>query len=427
MRRHKAYRVRIHPTSAQEAAFRQISGCCRLVYNLALEQRQTFWRQHKAQTGRPISWMGQKRELPALKAEAPFLRNVPAHCLQMALAELDAAFRHFFDGIAEYPQPRRKLRNDSFTFPDPAQIRIDLRHGLLILPKFGKTSRDHGAIEATLHRPVRGRIKRVTIKRDGKHWYASISVSIRVRRQTLAAITSEDVIGIDRGVTAPVVTSAGDILGSIISTDRDRGKRSRLQKALARTQKGSRRRQKVVMRLRAHRSRISRRRRDTCHKITSHLAKNHRVIVIESPNPQAVAGSGHDKSELPARNGTLKEVLGQPTLDIGWGVLRRQLLYKLEWRGGTLIEIPPRHPLQICSRCGTVAAEVRLSAPIFSCHGCGHETNADVHAAISIRRCGLEALGIDPRQELSVQSAEPSTLSMAMKRKEKNEGFRPQR
>ncbi|MCW3783876.1 helix-turn-helix domain-containing protein, partial [Defluviimonas salinarum] len=108
----KATRIRLYPTPAQEAAFLRIAGCCRLVYNLGLEQRRDFWRQHRATTGHSISWIGQKREITDLKAVAPFLAEVPVHCLQMALKDLDAAYGRFFDGAAGYPRPRKKGEND---------------------------------------------------------------------------------------------------------------------------------------------------------------------------------------------------------------------------------------------------------------------------------------------------------------------------
>lgn len=427
MRRRKAYRVRIYPTKAQEEAFLRIAGCCRLVYNLALEQRRSFWRQHKARTGRNISWIGQKRELPALKAAAPFLAEVPAHCLQMALADLDAAFGRFFDGIAGCPRPRKKLRNDSFTFPDPKQFRIDRSAGLLVVPKFGKTARDNGPIRAEIHRPIRGRAKRVTIVREGTQWYASIQVSVRVRRPALPGdVAAEDVVGIDRGVAVAVATSAGELLGGGgVVTDRDRRKLKRLQQALARAQRGSRRRHKVLQRLRARQATMARRRRDICHKITTHLAKNHRVIVIEALNVKAMTGSARGTAEAPGRNVAQKAGLNRAILDVGWGEIRRQLGYKLSWRGGRLIEVPARDTSRTCARCRAVDAGSRMQRGLFRCTACGHEDHADINASIEIRRRGLAALGLGPRRERTGQDVEPSARGKAMKRKQQNEGIRP--
>jgi putative transposase len=85
----QSYRFRIYPTKAQEGAFRQISGCCRPVYNLGLEQRRDHWRRHKAIAGNSITWISQKRELVRLMAEFSFMKDVPSHCLQQALRDLD--------------------------------------------------------------------------------------------------------------------------------------------------------------------------------------------------------------------------------------------------------------------------------------------------------------------------------------------------
>lgn len=277
---------------------------------------------------------------------------------------------------------RKKFRNDSFTFPDPEQIQVDRKAGYLILPKFGKTSRDNGPVRSVFHRPLKGRVKRVTIVREGAHWYASILVSIRVRRAEApqAPITPDDVLGVDRGVEVPVATSAGDLFGGRIATELDRKKSSRLQRNLARTRKGSRRREKTLKRLRTHQARIARRRRDACHKITSHLAKNHRVIVIESLRVQAMTGSARGTAEAPGLNVAQKSGLNRSILDIGWGEIRRQLAYKLAWRGGQLVEVPARDTSRTCARCHAVDASSRVQRDLFRCTSCGYEARDEPEA-----------------------------------------------
>lgn len=103
----------------QEDLLRRTIGCCRLVYNLALEQRRVFGRK-----GRKINYTTAANELKALKAVADLLREVPHHCLQQALRDLDRAFQNFFAGIAGYPQPRRKFENEACCFPDPQRFSI---------------------------------------------------------------------------------------------------------------------------------------------------------------------------------------------------------------------------------------------------------------------------------------------------------------
>ena len=431
MNRLKAFRVRIYPTPEQEVAFARIAGCCRLVYNLGLEQRAGFWRQHRVATGKSISWISQKRELSALKAEAPFLAEVPAHCLQSALADLDRAYGNFFAGRAGYPRPRKRFDNDSFTFPEPNQIRVDRAAGLLVLPKFGKSRKDAGPLRVILHRPIPGRVRRVTISRDGSQWYASILTRTGIRAgkarnaaAELPPITASDVTAIDRGTVVPVATSDGRLLGGAIETEKQRRKTRRLQKDLSRTQRGSKRRGKALKRLRTHKARLLRRRRDMLHRISSEITRTSRVVVMEDLRVQNMTASARGTAEEPGRNVAQKAGLNRAILDKGWGELERQLAYKLAWAGGRLIRVDPRNTSRTCGCCGHVDAQSRISRDRFRCRSCGYEEHADTNAAHEILRRGLAELGLPlpPRQELSWQPAEPSAPAWR-NREKKNDGI----
>lgn len=436
MKRHKAFRVRLYPTADQVSAFTRIAGCCRLVYNLGLVQRRDFWRQHRRVTGKSISWFRQKRELVGLKAEAPFLKEVPAHCLQAALGDLNDAYARFFDGQAGYPNPRRKFEHDSFTFPDPAQIRVDRTRQVLVLPKFGRSKKDCGPIRAVFHRPITGAVRRVTISRDGCHWYASILTATRLRAHAPGRVGLPDteippaaVIGIDRGVATPVATSDGGLFGTASETVRRLRKQRRLSKALSRTQRGSKRRHKALLRLRAHKARTARRRRAMIHSITASIAKNHRVVVIEKLRVRTMTASASGTVEAPGRNVRAKSGLNRSILDKGWGEMRRQLGYKLAWNGGRLIEVPARDTSRTCGRCGTIDADSRVDRDRFVCRSCGHQDHADINAAVEIRRRGLVSLGLgleapDLPPAGTVGASRGALCSgMAAKREEQNDGI----
>src|SRR5689334_1817449 len=96
----RAYRYRLLPTIPQARQLGEIVGACRFVYNLALEQREQWWRQYKANTGRSLSYIGQSYELTALRAEAPWLAAIPRHALDGALKDLQRAYDAFFAGRA---------------------------------------------------------------------------------------------------------------------------------------------------------------------------------------------------------------------------------------------------------------------------------------------------------------------------------------
>lgn len=399
MHRMTATRLRIYPTPEQAQAFAQIAGCCRLVYNAALEQRRDFWRQYRATQGRHIHWMGQKRELPALKDAFPFLAEAPAHCLQMALQDLQRAYDAFFAGRAGYPRPRRKLENDAFRFPDPAQIRLEPGAGLLRLPKFGRSPGDHGPLRVRVHRPIRGWIRSVTVIREGAVWYASVLTRVRCRPVSRVTATAQEALGVDRGTVNPFAGSDGVVRGAAVAPAPGSGaakRRRRLEQALARAKKGSRRRAKVRLKLAAHRAREARRRRDLIEKVTTEIAKSHRVVVIEDLRVQAMTASARGTAEEPGRNVAQKAGLNRSILDKGWGMFVTRLEQKLAAVGGQLIRVPAAFSSQTCSGCGHVAAESRVTRDRFRCVECGSEQDADLNAALVIRGRGLARLGLAP-------------------------------
>ena len=101
---HRGYRFKLKPTPEQERLFSQFAGVCRLIYNLALDQRRTHWRAFKRQTGNSISY------------EYDWISVVSQTCQQQALRDLDRACQNWFKGLAKYPSPRKKGLNDTFRF-----------------------------------------------------------------------------------------------------------------------------------------------------------------------------------------------------------------------------------------------------------------------------------------------------------------------
>ena len=86
---HRANVYRLEPTAEQANALAQWAGACRFIYNLALEQRRIFGRDHG------INYYLQQAEITALRAEVDWLRAVPVHALQMAVRAVDTAFQNF--------------------------------------------------------------------------------------------------------------------------------------------------------------------------------------------------------------------------------------------------------------------------------------------------------------------------------------------
>ena len=324
--------------------------------------------------------VSQINELPALKREAEFLKDVPSHRLQQALKDLDRVYQNFFAGRGSYPQPRRKRDGDSF--PDLKQFR--LTKGWLHGPKFGKSKTDFGAIRICLHRKLRGQIKTITIIREGSHWHAAVS--------TVRKVADPRVVGIDRGVTIPIALSNGEVFGAAIEETGQRKRLAQLQESVARKKNGSANRRRAIAKLGAMKARHARRKKDQLHKVSAQIVKNHDVIVLEDLKIGNMTVSARGTIEAPGKQVRQKAGLNREILDRGWGMFGEMLLYKTGWAGKRVIKVAPHHSPQECSACGYVAAENRASQARFACTACGHAENADLNAALVIRALGIAIL-----------------------------------
>lgn len=378
MKIRKAYRFRVYPTPEQIVLLCMTLGCCRLVYNLALEQRRLFSRK-----GRSLNYNTGANDLPALKKAFRFFAEAPSQCLQQALRDLEEAFQRFFQKTAGYPKPRRKFVHESCRFPQG--FTVERRR--LNLPKFGW-------LKMVAHRKVKGRPTSVTVSREGGHWYASIACEVDLpnpqRRET-----SE--VGVDFNVITGAVTSDGQILPMPRTSPEERRQLARLQKSLARKKKGSRNRLKARRALARFHARLVRRRRNAAHVISCKIAQQHTHIAFEDLRLKNMTASAGGTVECPGRNVAAKAGLNRSILDVSPGQIRSMTTYKAAWASGECVEVDARHTSQRCSECGGHPQDDettehlphgRVTRDRFICPLCRYEAHADVNAARNILALG---------------------------------------
>jgi len=400
-------RCRIYPENGQPGGFRKIGGACRLLHNVALEQRRTYSRR-----GRYIGYHEQAAQLAELKEAYPFFAEVPHHCLQQVLRDLDTAFQRFFKGQAGYPKPKRKRDGgDSFRFPDPAQFRIwvgDNGNAWLTLPKFGKRKDDLGEIRMRMHRPLPpgARVKSITISQEAEWWYASLNYEAEVNAPVPHL---GEAVGGDMGVAVPLMLSTGETFDVPKQTERELERLRRLEKSLARKKRGSRNREKARRALARHHAKVRRRRRDALRKIAATVAKNHGFIVLEDLNVKNMTASASGTVEEPGTNVAQKAGLNRAILEIGWYTLYLFLKEAAEKHGGRVLLVPPHHTSQTCPdpKCGHVSPANRAERSTFACVACGHEGHADHVAAKNILARGLEMVQAEADESQSAKAAKP--------------------
>ncbi|MDP6685834.1 MAG: helix-turn-helix domain-containing protein, partial [Candidatus Omnitrophota bacterium] len=115
MRKTYLYKAKI--TKKTAANCNQWLDICRTLYNLALEQRVSIFRQYK----KSISVYEQMEQLPELKKAFPEFKIVGSQCLQEVLQRVDRTFQGFFqrakakNGKAGFPRFKGRNRYHSFT------------------------------------------------------------------------------------------------------------------------------------------------------------------------------------------------------------------------------------------------------------------------------------------------------------------------
>jgi len=98
--------------------------------------------------------------------------------------------------------------------------------------------------------------------------------------------------------------------------------------------------------------------------------------------------------------------------DQGWYQFKTMLTYKMQWRNAELIEIGRFDPSsKMCSKCGNIKHDLRLSDRIYHCEVCGLTIDRDLNAAINIRNIGLIKVGRGTPELTPVESATAAELS----------------
>ncbi|HMQ33588.1 MAG TPA: transposase [Chloroflexaceae bacterium] len=361
----KAYRYRLLPTPEQEGRFWQFAGARRWVYNYALARRIT----HYKTTGKSLSVTELCAEVAQLKhqPETAWLREMDSQSLQQAIRDLDKAFRAFFARRAKFPRFRSKKR-ETPTFRIPQ--RVTLVGDRLSVPKVG-------LVRLVLHRPLEGTVKSATFKQDATGaWYVTLVVHFELSDTPLLLPTPERVVGVDAGLKDLAVMSDGRRVPAPKHYRRAERKLKRLQRHLSRCQRGSKKRDKVRVKVARQHRRVTNQRADHLHKLSSRLMREHDAVVLEDLN---VKGLGRTN-------------LAKSVHDAGWAMLRFQLTYKARWQRKHLVVIGRFFPSsRLCAACGSINSDLTLSDREWTC-SCGVAHDRDLNAARNIRDEGLRLL-----------------------------------
>jgi putative transposase len=387
MQRFQAFQYELRPTGEQLRAMRRFAGACRFVFNQGLALQKALYERGE----KKLTYAGLCKALTQWRnsPDTPWLKNGPVHPQQQALKELERAYTNFFGQRAAFPRFKKKGKSDSFRYPDPKQIRLDQMNSRIFLPKLGW-------LRYRNSRTVLGALRNVTVSCKAGRWRISIQTE---RDVDMSLPEATSIVGIDMGIVRYAALSDGTEVPSVHSLKTHLGRLALLQRRLSRKTKFSRNWVKAKARVQQLHHRIANVRRDHIHKASHTISKNHAMAVIEDLRIRNMSASAKGSCEAPGRNVPAKSALNRSILDQGWFEFRRQLEYKLAWRGGQLLAVPAFNTSRQCSCCGYTAAGNRSTQAKFECTACGYRENADTNAARNILAAGHAVLASGERAQ----------------------------
>ena len=371
----KAFRYRVYPNARQVERLHAWQSALRWLWNLALEQRRMGLGRCRDDKRYPTAF-DQINELTALRAELPWLADVPRNVCAQLLVELDKAWSRCFARLARAPRWKRKgLDALGFCEPHPKTWRLD--GAMIRFPKLGN-------LRAVVHREPVGKPKTCTLREEAGQWFASLIYETEVVEP---APRTAPVVALDRGVVNVTADSDGNITVNPKHLDATAKRLARAQRNVSRKKKGSKNREKAKHRVAVLHRKVRRQRDHFLHVLSSGYAKSHGVVVLEKLRigNMVKANSG----------------LARGILDAGWGRFAEMLRYKMAWSGGSVVVVPAAYSSQTCSACGCVDATSRRSQAVFSCSTCGYRDHADLNAAkVLLARANRSGLRVEGSPKL---------------------------
>jgi putative transposase len=363
-------KIRLYPTKEQEQLFWKYSGTARWCYNTVLAYKISRYKE----LGKNTSIQECIDYIQGLKynnSDYVWVKEVPESVTKQAIKDLDKAYKSFFKSGFGFPKYKKKgkskpsfyQRTDKFRQVDNTHIKITGIKDYVKIRPFSFPSK----------------IANPRVNFDGKYWYLSFSFEIQE-----TAPTGQGTIGIDLGIKNLATCSNGKVYENINKTKvikQLQKRKKRLQRQVSRkyemnkrgkrfkkTQNIKKLEQKILLIDR----RIKNIRDTYIHTVTKEIVKTKpSCVVIEDLN---VSGMMKNKNLSKA--------------------IQEQELYKfrqyITYKGkayGFKVRVANRYfpSSKLCSRCGYLKKDLKLSDRIYICPICGLVIDRDLNASINLQ------------------------------------------
>jgi len=377
----KAHKVEINPTPEQKQKIHQTIGVCRFIYNFYLSYNKEIYEKEKRfVSGMNFSkWLN--NEFILNNPEYKWIKEVGSKAVKQAIMNGEKAFKRFFDGKSKFPKfKKKKNQNIKCYFPKNSKMDIFVERHRVKIPTFGFIKlKEFGYI------PEKCTVKSVTVSFKAGRYY--VSVLVEQEKQTLSNNNTEG-LGIDLGIKdLAIVSNIDNPFKNINKTI----KVKKLEKKLKREQrKLSRKYESLKVKIKAKEDatrqniskqivivqklhqRISNIRVNHVNQVVNEIVKTKpSYITIEDLNVRGMMKNRH----------LSKAIAGQC-----FNQFREKLNNKRKTNGFELRIVDRFYPSsKLCSCCGFIKKDLKLSDRIYKCNNCNSTIDRDKNASINLK------------------------------------------
>lgn len=382
----RAAKVRLLPTKEQEVLFWKSAGTARWAYNYFLLENQRVYQE----TGKGVSEGEVRKYINNVlkKTTHVWLKEIGSNVMKQAVKDANIALQKYIRGKSGKPKFKSRRRS---------KVSFYVNYESLSRVQNGFHGEKLGFVKTAMALPKIPKGKKYSNPRitfDGKHWFLSVGYELEPEHVVL----TDEVFGIDLGIKELAVVSNQDatitrFYENINKTTRVR----RLEKRLRRAQRRASRKMEANIKnrdkskrpiwlrplrecknierqnnlIRLIHKRIADIRNNHLHQITAQIVKTKPSrIVMEDLNVSGMMKNRH----------LAKAIAGQKFYEF-----RQQIAYKSEMYGIEFVIADRFYPSsKICSHCGSVKNDLKLSDRTYICAECGAELDRDLNAAINL-------------------------------------------
>jgi len=391
---HKSLKLRIYPIKEQTILINKTFGCCRLVYNERLQERNEFYienilpipKENKIERAKKY-----KEYKPSdFKSKFPFLNEVSSQALCQSENDLKNAYNNFFKsakgsrkGKTGFPKFKSKKNNrQSYRECMVSETALNFFSKYVKIPKLGKMAFSHDSLPKWFSKEAK--LCNITVEKSCANRYYAVLL-FEIDKPNYKIENRKEAIGLDFSPSEMYVSSenqTGKDFGYVAQKQKYAKNLRKLQRTFARRQMikqensprkiSSKNREKARIKLARLEEHIANCRRDWIEKETLRLVASYDKVVVEDLNLKGISAFLRNAKNMN---------------DTSWGMFVSKLQAKGLDYNCNVIKADRYFPSsQLCSKCGFQYKNLKLSEREWTCSCCGTSHIRDVNAAINLMK-----------------------------------------